>query len=348
MRKSAVLFVFLFAVSACSGGSDDEAADAPTSTVETTSTTVGPPTTTAPTTTTIPLPTAPFSGEPFEGDETALARPAVVVKVDNHPDARPQTGLDRADMVIELRAEGVTRFMAVYHSDLPEPVGPVRSARTSDFDILTALNSPVFAYSGANAIVDRGLGGLGIYARYEDRIDFFRDRNRNAPHNLYVNPQGLQDRIPSDAIAPEPWFTFGTPEEVAAQGRSITGEVTVVFTGTPIVEYKWDRISNGWLREQDGQPHSTISGDQLAPANVVIMGARYGVSSADAVSPELISVGSGTLTVLTDGRVIEGTWSRLDNTVPPTIADINGNQIVLTPGQTWVMYPDKGVIIPES
>ena len=347
MKKLAVLFSCLFAVTACSGGSDPEVAEAATTT--TTSTTMASTTTLVETTTTtIPLPLAPLTGMPFEGDEAALARPAVVVKVDNHPRARPQTGLDRADMVIELRAEGVTRFMAVYHSDLPEPVGPVRSARTSDFDILTALDSPAFAYSGANAIVDRGLGGLGIYARYEDRVDFYRDRNRNSPHNLYVNPQGLQDKLPSDATPPSPWFTFGSPEQVAAQGRAISGEVTVVFTGSPIVEYQWDRAVGGWIRDQDGQSHSTISGDQLAPTNVVIMSARYGVSRADAASPELISVGSGAVTVLTDGRVIEGTWSRLDNTRPPTISDLDGNEIVLTPGQTWVMYPDRGVIVPES
>ena len=78
------------------------------------------------------------------------------------------------------------------------------------------------------------------------------------------------------------------------------------------------------------------------------MSARYGVSRADAASPELISVGAGALTVLTDGRVIEGTWSRQSNTVPAALADLDGNEIVLTPGQTWVMYPDRGVIVPES
>ncbi len=191
-------------------------------------------------------------------------------------------------MILEMRAEGVTRFIAVFHSDLPEPVGPVRSARTSDFDLLTALNEPVFAYSGANAIVDRGLGALPIYARYEDRVDFFRAQNRNAPHNLYVNPLGLQEKMPAPMHeAPQPWFRFGTPEEVGAQGRAISGNVTVVFKGSPLVTYQWDREVEGWLRTQDGASHSTVSGDQLAPANVVILESSYGVSPADAESPEL-------------------------------------------------------------
>ncbi|MBT8242007.1 MAG: DUF3048 domain-containing protein, partial [Acidimicrobiia bacterium] len=288
------------------------------------------------------------TGLPFEGDEAALARPAIVVKVDNHPRARPQTGLDRADMVIELRAEGVTRFLAVYHSDLPEPVGPVRSARTSDFDLLTALNEPAFAYSGANAIVDRGLGALPIYARYENRTDFFRARNRNAPHNLYVNTASLQASLPADAEAPEPWFTFADMSTVLEQGRAISGDITVVFQGSPLVRYRWDNEIEGWLRTQDGATHSTENGDQLAPANVVILETRYGISRADAESPELVSIGFGSATVLTAGRVVQGTWSRRDNTGPPEISDIDGQPIVLAPGQTWVEWPDRSVLIPES
>ncbi len=347
-----VLGAILFAT-ACSGGSDiEDVALTTTSTsevlgVDDTSTT-SEPAQAATTTTTVPLPLAPYTGLSFAGDESMLSRPAVVVKVDNHPRARPQTGLDRADMVIEFRAEGVTRFMAVYHSDLPEPVGPVRSARTSDFDLLTALNQPAFAYSGANAIVDRGLGALPIYARYENRTDFFRARNRNAPHNLYVNPAGMQAALPEDAEAPEPWFTFAELDTVMEQGRAISGDVTVVFQGSPLVRYRWDNDIAGWLRTQDGSTHSTESGDQLAPANVVVLETRYGVSRADASSPELISVGFGSATVLTAGRVVQGTWSRTDNIQPPQIRDINGQPILLAPGQTWVEWPDRSVIIPES
>lgn len=349
MRTIALSLAVLFALSACSGGSDSGAATTTTSTmVDETTTTSGPTTTSTQPATTVPLPAAPFTGLPFAGDPAALQLPAVAVKVDNHPRSRPQTGLDRADMVIELRAEGVTRFIAVYHSELPEPVGPVRSARTSDYDLLTALNEPVFAYSGANTIVDRGLVALPIYARYEDRVDFFRAQNRNAPHNLYVNPAGLQEKIPDGAQAPEPWFRFGTPDEVGSQGRAISGPVTVIFQGSPVVLYQWDRNAEGWLRTQDGASHSTVGGDQLAPANVVILETRYGVSPADAESPELVSIGSGDATVLTDGRVISGTWSRQSAQDPPAIVDDRGEDILLTPGQVWVMWPDRSVIIPES
>ncbi|NNE95301.1 MAG: DUF3048 domain-containing protein [Acidimicrobiales bacterium] len=349
MKRLCSLLVAVIAASSCSSDASSELGASTTTTdapaVEAVTATTA---STESTTTTIPLPVAPYTGLPFEGDEAALQRPAIVVKVDNHPRSRPQTGLDRADMVIELRAEGVTRFMAVYHSDLPEPVGPVRSARTSDFDILTALDEPAFAYSGANAIVDRGLGALPIYARYENRTDFFRARNRNAPHNLYVNPVGMQASLPDDAKAPEPWFTFADIDTVIEQGRSISGDVTVVFQGSPIVRYRWDNELGGWLRTQDGATHSTESGDQLAPANVVILETTYGVSRADAASPELLSVGFGAATILTAGRVIQGTWSRTDNTVPPEISDIDGRTIVLAPGQTWVEWPDRSVIIPES
>jgi hypothetical protein len=351
MKRMSVVLCAILLATACSGGAEDGVAPTTTSVpevVDVDRTTTSEPAEPATTTTTIPLPKAPYTGLPFAGDEAILLRPAVVVKVDNHPRARPQTGLDRADMVIELRAEGVTRFMAVYHSELPEPVGPVRSARTSDFDLLTALNQPAFAYSGANAIVDRGLGALPIYARYENRADFFRARNRNAPHNLYVNPAGMQAALPEDAEAPQPWFTFADVATVVEQGRAISGDVTVVFQGSPLVRYRWDNEIGGWLRTQDGSTHSTENGDQLAPANVVVLETRYGVSRADAESPELISVGFGSATILTAGRVVQGTWSRTDNTRPPEISDIDGQPILLAPGQTWVEWPDRSVIIPES
>ena len=105
-------------------------------------------------------PVAPFTGLP--ADAETLARSALVVKVDNHPRARPQTGLDQADIVFDLRAEGVTRFAAVFHSQVPDPVGPVRSSRTSDFDLLRGLDNPLYASSGANDYVASGLRSLPI------------------------------------------------------------------------------------------------------------------------------------------------------------------------------------------
>lgn len=345
-RLFAVFTALSLTAAACSGG--DEA------TVETTVETTTPPTTEAPVETTEKP--APFvGGAPFTGLEAAdgvdLNRPALAVKIDNHPDARPQSGLDQADMVIEMRAEGVTRFLAVFHSQNPSPIGPVRSSRTSDFDLLKGLSEPLYASSGGNNYVASGLRSLPITAvtALTEKL-YFRDNIHAAPHNLYANSEDLFALAPEGAKTPTPWFAYraeGT--DLPDSATAITGPVTIAFPGGPIVTHTWDAATSGWLRTQDGRPHTTIDGDQLSPENVVIMETVYVQSPADAISPELVSVGSGKLYVLTDGHVIEGRWERETAEVPPTLTDDDGDPILLTPGRTWVLYPeDAGTLLPQS
>ncbi len=254
-------------------------------------------------------------------------------------------------MVIEMRAEGVTRFLAVFHSQNPSPIGPVRSSRTSDFDLLKGLSEPLYASSGGNNYVASGLRSLPITAvtALTEKL-YFRDNIHAAPHNLYANSEDLFALAPEGAKTPTPWFAYraeGT--DLPDSATAITGPVTIAFPGGPIVTHTWDAATSGWLRTQDGRPHTTIDGDQLSPENVVIMETVYVQSPADAISPELVSVGSGKLYVLTDGHVIEGRWERETAEVPPTLTDDDGDPILLTPGRTWVLYPeDAGTLLPQS
>lgn len=303
------------------------------------------------TTTTEPLPIAPLTGLASE-DPSFETRPALIVKIDNHPKARPQTGLDLADIVIEMRAEGVTRFAAVYQSTVPDPIGPVRSSRTSDFDLLRGFDGPLYSSSGGNDFVMRGLANLPITAvTATSHTNYFRDRSRAAPHNLYTNSSELFALAPDSAQAPSPWFSYRSEGEVLpGTARPISGHVTIAFPGAgPIVTYTWSPSVEGWLRTQDGRPHTTRAGNQLSPENVVIMVTRYGTSAADSTSPELVSVGDGELIVLTDGNVITGTWARPAAEAAPLLTDSAGNVIKLTPGETWLLYPESGdVLLPVS
>ncbi len=289
-------------------------------------------------------PVAPLTGLPT--DAATLDRSALVVKVDNHPRARPQTGLDRADIVFDLRAEGITRFAAVFHSQIPDPVGPVRSSRTSDFDLLRGLDNPLYASSGANDYVASGLRSLPIVElTNRTRGEYFRNFDRPAPHNLYVNGTDLYALAPDDLPDPEPWFQYrAAGEELPATATAATGPVSIAFTGSPLVTHAWDAAVGGWLRTQDGAPHLTVAGDQLAPENVVIFVTEYGTSPADAISPEVRSTGGGRLVVLTDGHVIVGTWARPAAEDKPLLLDGNGAEITLTPGRTWVLMPESGQV----
>ncbi|MCP5034233.1 MAG: DUF3048 domain-containing protein [Actinomycetia bacterium] len=348
---------------ACGGGTGDADSNAATAgAVTTEQVTTAPPTTievatTIETTTTEvaettvsiePLPAvgpvAPLTGAPSQSG-TDLDHPALAVKIDNHVQARPQVGLDQADLVFDLRAEGVTRFMAVFHSQIPETVGPVRSSRTSDFDLLRGLDNPIYASSGGNAHVMGGVASLPIHSlTNHTRGEYYRWASRPAPHNLFVDPGDLLALVSSDR-APTPWFSYrqeGQP--LPSSAIEAPDGVRVDFTNTPTVDFAWSEEGAGWLRSQDGSPHLSVDGEQLAPENVVIMITTYGVSAADANSPEVRSTGSGPALVLTDGHVIAATWHRSSATDKPLVIDEEGSELLLTPGRTWVLYPEAGQV----
>lgn len=348
----AVLATALLAA-ACGSGSDDSAPadttlDSDLAFSETSTTTAPTTTTTAPTTTTT---TGPRFHDPLTGvgrDDAPLERAALAVKIDNHPSARPQAGLASADIVFDLRAEGVTRFMAVFHSEVPDAVGPVRSSRTSDFDLLRGLDNPLYASSGGNAHVMGQVPGLPVFAvTNHTRREYYRDRSRPAPHNLFIDPEVLYGIVGDAAVevgAPEPWFSYRELEEtLPAEARPVDA-VRVDFTNSPTVDFAWDETVGGWLRSQDGAAHNDANGDRLAPENVVIMVTSYGVSAADSSSPEVRSVGSGELVVLTDGHRIDGTWERTTAEAKPILLSSGGQPITLTPGRTWVLFPESGQI----
>ncbi len=297
-----------------------------------------------PTPTTRPRgPVAPLTGLPT--DRATALRSALVIKVDNHPRARPQTGLEKADIVFDLRAEGITRFAAVFQSQIPDPVGPVRSSRTSDFDLLRGFDTPIYGSSGGNDHVTNGLRNLPIVeVTNRTRNEYFRDFSRPAPHNLYVNGSDLYDLAPDDLPTPGAWFEYRHDDELPTSARPAVGPVSVAFTGSPLVTHEWDESLGGWRRTQDGRPHTTADGDQLAPENVVIFVTDYSTSPADAISPEVRSTGTGPLVVLTAGQIIRGTWERPEPEDKPVLTDVNGDPILLTPGRTWVLMPEDGQV----
>jgi hypothetical protein len=144
---------------------------------------------------------------------------------------------------------------------------------------------------------------------------------------------------------PEPWFRYrASGEDLPVTANPAAGPVSIAFTGSPRVTHAWDATVGGWLRTQDGAPHLTVAGDQLAPENVVIFVTDYGTSPADPISPEVRSTGEGRLIVLTDGQVVVGTWSRPTAEDKPLLLDGEGTEIALTPGRTWVLFPEAGQV----
>lgn len=322
------------------GGS---AAPAPTTAPPTTTTTA------APTTTTAPIPRSPLTGLP--GDPALLGRTALVVKLDNvEPKARQQAGLNQADVVYEERVEGsVTRLLAIFHSTDAAPVGPVRSARTSDLGVLATLHRPFFAWSGANSTFAARIRAANLADVGYDAAtgSYYRAGDRSAPHNLMLKTTNELMALPNEGSGPPPvLFAFGPEGQAPAHLEPVAGVHVSYGTsaGSAPVDYRWN--GQGWARFQNGTPHVDAAGQQVAPANVIVQFTPYLGSDVNdqfgKAIPEAQMVGEGEAWVLTDGGIVVGRWHKPTLEAVTTYTDVDGKPIQLSPGRTWVALPEPG------
>lgn len=286
-------------------------------------------------------------------------RAALAVKVGNTEEGRPPTALTQADVVFEEMVEGgLTRLLAVYHSQDPDAVGPVRSARSTDLFILTELGRPLFAWSGANptfaaAVTAADLIDVGVTAVPDA---YQRDPNRAAPHNLYTDPASLREAASDDEAAsmPPPALFSYRAADAPLSGPGVEPAAAFHAGGvgdlTTQIDWEWDAASASWLRSQDGTPHVDSDGERVAVANVVVRVTPYGDSgvrdAAGAIVPEAQAVGEGDVWLLSAGQAQPGRWRKPSPEAPTTYTDADGAPLLLAPGQTWVevLPPGTGEI----
>jgi hypothetical protein len=285
---------------------------------------------------------APLTGLPVE---TAITKPALVVKIDNaDAGARPQVGLNRADVVFEEKVEGgVTRFAAIFHSQGSNPVGPVRSGRTTDIGIVYPLQRPLYAYSGANIIVEGELAGaplVNVGAPTHPEV-YWRQDGRSAPYNLFSSTDGLWGLAPPDAQPPTRLFTYRGADQESAGERS--GAVALDFGGgggSAPVRFDWNPGGKVWDRSQNGTPHVDEDGTRFAPDNVIVQFVDYPssglVDKAGNESPVAQLVGEGDVWIFADGKMQAGRWTRPNLESVTSFVDAAGQPLALTPGRTWV------------
>ena len=307
-------------------------------------------TTTVPPTTQPKPPVAPLTGLP-DPSGVSQTRPVLSVKVENTPDARPQAGIEQADVVYEEEVEGnITRFIAMFNSTAPETVGPVRSVRAQDPAIVWPVKG-IFAYSGGaqgpvndinaapvhavdnTAAIANGLNGM--------ERDAPGQPPRQSPHNLYAHGPALFS-LDGDPKPPPPLFQYteaGVPPPPDADLGEAVLSMRVGFLAGYDPTYRWDAASGTWKRFQSGQPHTVVGGEQIAPTNVVVQFTNYlNVSAAE-------TVGEGDAWVFTGGRVRKGRWIRPDLDTPARYVDAAGNPILLSPGRTWVELLPNGYAV---
>ncbi|MFE5797757.1 DUF3048 domain-containing protein [Streptomyces sp. NPDC056503] len=292
---------------------------------------------TRPPTATTPRGVSPLTGLP------ARSGPVLAVKIDNVAAARPHTGLGAADLVYVEQVEGgVTRLLAVYSSRLPDSVGPVRSARESDISLLRPFGNPALAYSGAQRALNPLLDAAPLDLVSESTAPgaFRRSPDRAAPHNLYLRPERALAAAP-DASGVRP---IGLRFGAAPAGGTATTTETVRYPAARYA-FTWSAADDGWRVAIDGRPATSTDSGPLAPATVVVQRVTVRPSAFHdvngAVSPYTETTGSGTATVLRDGRAYEARWSRPDPAGGTSFTTPDGHPLAFAPGQVWIVLAPR-------
>ena len=305
----------------------------------------------ATTTTTTPPQLCPLTGLPAPGGSVPQ-RPAMAVKVDNYPAARPQSGLDKSDIVYEEPVEGgITRYAAVFQCQNAPLIGPVRSARNVDVGILGQLGSPLLAHvGGINPVL------ANINASPVVNVDI------GASNSLMIHPPG---KVPPDAdytstaivygshptmtTPPAPVFPYST---TVPGGGSPVSTVNIDFSSASNVTWKWSPAAKAFLRYYNGiTPDLLAGGAQNQAANVVVQYVQisYGpwLENSEGgleVQADLYPNASGTAVVYRNGVAIQGTWHRSTLGSPTQFVNAFGVPIALQPGQTWVELVPSSII----
>ncbi|KOG29411.1 DUF3048 domain-containing protein [Streptomyces resistomycificus] len=276
---------------------------------------------------------------PGTGERSAAAGSVLAVKIDNVLAARPQTGLDSADIVYAEQVEGgLSRLMAVYATRLPKAVGPVRSARESDLELLRQFDRPTLAFSGAQGKLMPLIDKAPLDGRTPEEVTdaYYRGTDKPAPHNLYLRPDRLSAPAPG-AAALTTGFRFGAaPEGGVRQTTHTVRYPAARFTFT------WSADRDRWLVSMDGTPTVTTDGRRVAPATVVVQYVKVRKSAfRDFLgnnTPYTETVGSGKATVLRDGRAHEVRWSRARATEGTEFTTGSGAPVNFAEGQVWVVF----------
>lgn len=287
--------------------------------------------------------------------EAAIQHP-IAVMVDDHPDARPQSGFNAASVVWHAPAEGgVPRYMLIFQDQVPTDVGPIRSARQYYIEWAAEWRAMYVHHGGSPqakiTLLQKG-GGQWVYNadgfRWEGRF-VWRTTDRFAPHNVYTDGQHLRRlarRIGADDGAIEPAWSFAP--DAPLDERPVGGRIVIRY-GLPTYEtvsYRYDATTNTYRRfvgqagaKQRAQVDAA-DGQPVAPKNVVILRMAFGPLTNDAHPEkdrqEASNVGKGQAWIATNGRTIKGTWRKASQTAPTLLFDGDGNPVTLTAGQTFV------------
>ena len=300
-------------------------------------TAAAPPTPSPSPTPTPTLAACPKDVSPFTGEPVKSPGPVLAVKIDNIIYARPQTGLTQADIVYVLPVEGgLSRFLAIFSSHFPPVIGPVRSARFDDLELLRQFGRPAFAFSGAQnhllPVVERA-HIVNLYAGVVG--GYWRGTTRAAPDNLYATTQVLlHEAHGRESKAHCIGFRFGPPPAGGHPERSVS-----VSYPAAAFRFTWSARKQHWLVWMDGARAASTEGPQLSAATVVLQHTVVRTShflEEGLRPPYAETVGHGWALVLRNGREYRVHWSRPGYNRGTTFT-YHGKPFAFAKGQVWVV-----------
>jgi hypothetical protein len=291
-----------------------------------------------PTPTPTPVEYAPLTG--IQVDIGSLDHPVLMAKIDNNPEARPQVGLNDADIVFEELVEGgLSRYLVVWHSVIPTEIGPVRSIRPMDPEIAAPFGG-VITYSGGQQrfvqmMIDTGLENV-IDGQSGTEEFIYRSDTMVAPHDVIVRAKNLIETL-SDLVPPAPAFEFagdGVTPTAVAEGKTAKRLITS-FSSYNSPSWVFDAESGMYGRLQaGGEVDLDEKQGQLTARNVVVQMVDESGEYGDV--PRALVVGTGLAWISTGGKTVEATWTKTESSAMTVFTLGSGEIVTLAPGRTWI------------
>ena len=287
----------------------------------------------------------------FEGPEGKV----LVVKIDDTSYARPQAGIESADLVyIEQVEGGLTRLAAVFAHSIPETIGPVRSARITDIDLLSQYGYIAFAYSGAQSKLRPVIAAANVKdvgAEHLGASYYTNDPSRTPPYAMMMSAQKvmalLEEKKEPIVLSKKMGWSFGSAPDSGT-------EISSVHISWPAASYTatWSDDEKRWLLSNSGVPNFSLSGKQLGPTTLVIQKVLITDSEyhdkVGGITPLSHVIGSGTGFILRDGKYFDAYWKRESAASGTTWRDAEGKEIAFAPGQIWVALTDRAPLFTRK
>jgi len=302
------------------------------------------------------LPKLPLVKEPAKNFFTGLAgenKQILVVKIDDTNAAHPQIGVESADVVYVEQVEGgLTRLAAIYTSKLPPLIGPIRSARISDIELLAQFGRVGFAYSGAQSKMRPVIAAANLENLSAERNPpsiYGKDPDRPGPVDMILKPDLLLERANANPkirieTATASVFPFGD----APKGETNTAVAKVKWPSAKY-ELRWDSNNEKWLIYFNEKPNMAANGEHLYADTAIIQivsitPSIYGDKFGE-ITPFSKTTGSGKAVMLRDGFSYQISWQRnLESDVTTWMSE-DGGVANFKPGRTWIFLTDKAPVL---